>query len=170
MTASTPITFRPARPADLGDVVAAYNAGIAERVATFETAPRTPRDIVGWLQDGQPFIVAEHDGRVLGWARAGAYSDRCVYQGVGEHAVYVHPDGRGRGLGRRLLTELCIESERRGLYKLTSRIFTDNLPSRAAHRAAGFVEVGIQRRHGQLDGHWKDCVLVERLLGAAAAT
>jgi L-amino acid N-acyltransferase YncA len=80
----------------------------------------------------------------------------------------VHPDARGQGLGRRLLTELCAESERRGLYKLTSRVFTDNLASRAAHRAVGFEEVGIQRRHGKLDGQWKDCVLVERLLGDAA--
>ena len=78
------------------------------------------------------------------------------------------PSLRGRGLGRKLLIELCAESERGGLYKLTSRVFTDNEPSRAAHRAAGFEEVGIQRRHGKLDGQWKDCVLVEHLLGAAA--
>ena len=57
--------------------------------------------------------------------------------------------------------------KRRGLYKLTSRIFTSNAASRAVHRAAGFVEVGVQRRHGRLDGEWKDCVLVERLLGEA---
>ena len=88
--------------------------------------------------------------------------------GVGEHAVYVDPTARGRGLGRTLLTELCAESERHGLYKLTSRVFADNEPRRAAHRAAGFEEVGIQRRHGKLDGQWKDCVLVERLLGPAA--
>jgi L-amino acid N-acyltransferase YncA len=161
-------TLRAALVDDLPAVAEAYNAGIAERVATFETQPRTVADVAAWLEDGHPFIVAERDGRVLGWARAGSYSDRCVYQGVGEHAVYVHPDGRGRGLGRQLLGELCAESERRGLYKLTSRIFSDNLSSRAVHRAAGFEEVGIQRRHGQLDGQWKDCVLVEKLLGIAA--
>lgn len=153
---------------DLLAVVAAYNAGISERVATFETRPRTVADVAAWPHDGQPFIVAEADRRVLGWARAGRYSDRCVYDGVGEHAVYVAPEARGRGLGRRLLLELCEEAERRGLYKLTSRVFSDNLASRAAHRAAGFEEVGVQRRHGQLDGEWKDCVLVERLLGPAA--
>jgi L-amino acid N-acyltransferase YncA len=165
--AATPTTIRRAAAGDLRDVVEAYNAGIRERVATFETRLRTPEDIADWLGDGHPFIVAERDGRVLGWARAGAYSDRCVYQGVGEHAVYVHPDARGQGLGRRLLIELCAESERHGLYKLTSRVFTDNRPSRAAHQAAGFHEVGVQRRHGRLDGAWKDCVLVEKLLGIA---
>ena len=169
MSLSATVTTRLATEDDLEDVVAAYNAGISERVATLETRLRTPADIAGWLSDGRPFVVAERDGRVLGWARAGFYSDRCVYEGVGEHAVYVHPDGRGQGLGRQLLAALCAESERRGLYKLTSRIFADNHPSRAAHRAAGFDEVGIQRRHGRLDGEWKDCVLVERLLGEAAA-
>jgi phosphinothricin acetyltransferase len=75
---------------------------------------------------------------------------------------------RGDGLGRRLLEALCEAAEAAGLYKLTSRIFTDNVASRAAHVAAGFEEVGVQRRHGRLDGEWKDCVLVERLLGDAA--
>ena len=162
------LTIRPAQTEDLGRVAEIYNVGIAERVATFETDPRTVKDIAGWVEDGQPFIVAVDNGQVVGWARAGAYSDRCVYQGVGEHAVYMHPDARGLGLGRALLIELCAESERRGLYKLTSRVFSDNEPSRAAHRAAGFEEVGIQRHHGKLEGEWKDCVLVEQLLGPAA--
>jgi L-amino acid N-acyltransferase YncA len=161
------VTIRSAKPADLPGVVEAYNAGIAERMATFETDPRTVADLTTWLDDGQPFIVAEENGEVLGFARAGAYSDRCVYSGVGEHAVYVHPRARGRGLGRDLLDALAAESERRGIYKLTSRVFTDNAASLGAHRAAGFEIVGVQRRHGKLAGEWKDCVLVERLLGEA---
>ena len=168
MTLQDQLTIRRACAGDLAAVVEIYNAGIAERVATFETAPRDTADIAGWLDDGQPFVVAERSGQVVGWARAGTYSDRCVYQGIGEHAVYVHPAARGQGLGRLLLLELCTEAERRGLYKLTSRVFSDNHASRAAHRAAGFEEVGIQRRHGTLDGQWRDCVLVERLIGPAA--
>ncbi len=105
---------------------------------------------------------------MVGFARAAGYSDRCVYQGVGEHAVYVDAAARGHGIGTQLLNALCAESQARGLYKLTSRVFADNLASRAAHHAAGFEEVGIQRRHARLDGHWKDCVLVEKLLGEAA--
>ena len=105
---------------------------------------------------------------MLGFARVSPYSDRCVYSGVGEHGVYVARAARGQQVGRRLLDALVAASEQAGLYKLTSRLFTDNAASRAAHLAAGFEEVGIQRRHGRLDGEWKDCVLVERLLGEAA--
>jgi L-amino acid N-acyltransferase YncA len=149
-------------------VAAIYNEGIEDRLATFETSPRSADDVRGWIADGLPFLVAARGDQVLGFARVSPYSDRCVYQGVGEHGVYVARAGRGGGVGRQLLSALCEEAERAGLYKLTSRIFTDNAASRAAHVAAGFHEVGVQRRHGRLDGRWKDCVLVERLLGDAA--
>ena len=85
------LAIRRAQARDLAGVVEIYNAGIAERVATFEAEPRTIEDISSWVEDGQPFIVAISNDAVVGCARAGAYSDRCVYQGVGEHAVYVHP-------------------------------------------------------------------------------
>lgn len=161
-------TIRPARPRDLPRVCDIYNAGIAERLATFETQLRTPDDLLDWLTDGRPFLVAERGQAIVGWARVGPYSTRRVYDGVGEHAVYVDPGARGQQVGRRLLEALCDEAERHGLYKLTSRIFGDNAASLAAHRAAGFREVGVQARHGRLDGQWKDCILVERLLGEAA--
>jgi L-amino acid N-acyltransferase YncA len=160
-------SIRPASPADAEAVAAIYNEGIEDRLATFETSPRSAGDVRGWLDEGLPFLVAEQ-GRVVGFARVSPYSDRCVYQGVGEHGVYVARSARGGGVGRRLLGALCDEAANAGLYKLTSRVFTDNAASRAVHVAAGFHEVGVQRRHGRLDGRWKDCVLVERLLGDAA--
>ena len=159
--------IRPATEADAGAITAIYNEGIADRVATFETRPREIHEVAAWLSDGLPLLVAEEDGAVLGFARVSAYSDRCVYAGVGEHGVYVARAARGRGVGRRLLEALAAASEQAGYYKLTSRVFADNAASRAVHLAAGFTEVGIQRRHGRLDGEWKDCVLVERLLGEA---
>ena len=163
-------TIRAAAAGDAEAIAAIYNEGIEERVATFETRPRSAADVAGWFEGGLPFLVAASaDGAVVGFARVTPYSDRCVYAGVGEHGVYVARVARGRGLGRALLEALCVEAEAAGLYKLTSRIFTDNGASRAVHLAAGFEEVGVQRRHGQLDGAWKDCVLVERLLGPAAA-
>lgn len=162
------IDIRPATAADAAAVAAIYNEGIEDRLATFETRQRTPAEVAAWIEDDLPFLVATDGGSVIGFARVGPYSDRCVYAGVGEHAVYVARAARSGGVGRRLLDAVCTDAERAGLYKLTSRIFTDNEASRAAHLAAGFEEVGIQRRHGRLDGRWKDCVLVERLLGEAA--
>jgi L-amino acid N-acyltransferase YncA len=163
------ITIRAAEPSDADAIAALYNQGIAERQATFETRPREPEEIRAWFEPALPFLVATGDDeRVIGFARVSPYSDRCVYEGVGEHGVYVDARARGRGVGRRLLDALAAEAERRGMYKLTSRVFTTNAASLAAHRAAGFEEIGVQRRHGKLDGEWKDCVLVERLLGPAA--
>jgi L-amino acid N-acyltransferase YncA len=162
------VSIRPAEPADADAVCAIYNEGIAGRQATFETSPRTAGDVLAWFEGGLPLLVAaDNDGRVVGWARVSAYSDRCVYEGVGEHGVYVAASARGQGVGRRLLDELVSAAEAAGYYKLTSRVFTTNEASLAAHRAAGFFEVGVQPRHGRLDGEWKDCVLVERLLGPA---
>jgi L-amino acid N-acyltransferase YncA len=160
--------IRPATGADAAVIAAIYNEGIEDRLATFETRPRAPEEIAAWLEEGLPFLVATAGGTVVGFARVSPYSDRCVYEGIGEHGVYVARAARGGGVGRRLLAALCDAAERAGLYKLTSRVFTDNAASRAAHRAAGFDEIGVQRRHGRLDGRWKDCVLVERLLGEAA--
>ena len=160
---------RDAAPADVAAVTAIYNEGIAEREATFETRPREPAEIATWFGDGLPFVVAEGgDGNVAGFARVSPYSDRCVYGGVGEHGVYVARAARGAGVGGALLIELCAAAERAGLYKLTARIFATNAASRAVHATAGFDEIGLQRRHGRLDGEWRDCVLVERLLGDAA--
>jgi L-amino acid N-acyltransferase YncA len=162
--------LRAATAADVPALTAIYNEGIAGREATFETSPRAPADVAGWLEEGLPFVVAQGPaGELEGFARVSAYSDRCVYEGVGEHGVYVAAAAQGRGIGRALLDELCATAERAGYYKLTSRVFTSNAASRAVHRAAGFEEVGVQRRHGRLDGAWRDCVLVERLLGEAAA-
>ena len=158
--------IRPAAAGDADAIAVIYNEGLEERVATFETTPRTTAHAAAWLAEGLPFVVAEANGEVVGFARLSAYSDRCVYGGVGEHGVYVAREARGQSLGRRLLDALASVAEQAGYYKLTSRIFTDNEASLAAHRAAGFEEVGVQRRHGKLDGRWKDCMLVEKHLGA----
>jgi L-amino acid N-acyltransferase YncA len=161
-------TLRPVDPADAPALAEIYNEGIDGREATFETRRRGADEVVAWIQEGRPFLVAEDEhGTIVGFARVSAYSDRCVYEGVGEHGVYVADPARGSGVGRALLLGLCQAAQRAGYYKLTSRIFTSNGASRAVHRAAGFEEVGVQRRHGRLDGEWRDCVLVERLLGDA---
>jgi L-amino acid N-acyltransferase YncA len=164
------VHIRRAEPVDADAIAGIYNQGIADRIATFETDPRGPEDVVGWTaEDAPPLLVAEQDGDVVGWARAGEYSDRCVYAGVGEYAVYVARSARGRGVGRALLDALATEAAKRGYYKLLSRIFPENAASLGLARASGFREVGVHRRHGRLDGEWKDTVVVERLIGEAAS-
>jgi len=162
------LTVRPAAPADAEALAAIYNEGIADRVATFETRPRSAEEARAWIVGRLPCVVAVRDGAVAGFARVGPYSDREAYAGVGEHGVYVTRSARGEAIGRRLLDEISVAAEAAGLHKLTSRILSDNAASIAAHEAAGFVVVGVQRRHGRLDGEWRDCVVVERLLGDAA--
>ncbi len=165
-----PAAVRSARPGDAAVVAAIYNEGIEERTSTFETAPRTPADVESWLTTPErfPVLVAEEDRVVSGWARIQPYSERDAYAGVGEASVYVRSSARGRGLGRRLLTELAAHGERLGYWKLTGKLFTDNAASAALVRRCGWREVGRHLRHGRLDGNWRDVVVVEVLLGDAA--
>jgi L-amino acid N-acyltransferase YncA len=165
---SSAITIRRADPGDAARIATIYNEGIAERQATFETRPRGTAEVAGWTVRPLPVIVAEAEGRIVGFARIGPYSEREVYAGIGEHGVYVAGDARRLGVGKALLEALAEAAEDVGLYKLTSRIFATNTASIALHEAAGFTIVGVQRRHGRLEGVWRDCVLVERLLGEAA--
>jgi phosphinothricin acetyltransferase len=159
---------RLASAADAVAIARIYNQGIEDRLATFETAPRSSEEVAAWLEDGIPVIVGEEEGVVTAWAAAHPYRSRQAYAGVGDFSIYVARDRRGHGLGRTTLAALIEECDRRGYWKLVSRIFPENEASLALCRSLGFREVGIYRRHGRLDGEWRDCVIVERLLEDAA--
>ena len=163
------VAVRSAGPGDAAAIADIYNEGIEERTSTFETAPRTPDDIADWLAACSrfPLLVAGENGEVSGWARVHEYSGRPVYAGVGEASVYVRRSARGRGVGRRLLDELAAGAERRGYWKLTGKLFTDNAASLALVNRCGWREVGTHLRHGRLDGEWRDVIVVEVLLGEA---
>jgi len=161
------LTTRLATARDAAAIAAIYNQGIEDRLATFETEPRTPDQIAKQLAekgDRFPTVIAERHGEVLAWAGAGAYRSRPAYAGVAEHSVYVARSARGKGVGRIVLDALCQAYERRGFWKLVSRIFPENTASLALHQRCGFRVVGVYERHGKLDGAWRDCVIVERLL------
>jgi phosphinothricin acetyltransferase len=114
--------------------------------------------------------VAEADGEVVAWAAVLPYADAApYYAGVGEATMYVERGARRMGLGSRLLNELAAAAERSGFYKLTGKIFTSNGPSIELVTSLGYREVGVHRRHGRLDGEWKDVLVVELLLGEAAS-
>ncbi|SEM05821.1 phosphinothricin acetyltransferase [Blastococcus sp. DSM 46786] len=163
--------IRPATEQDAAAVAGIHDAGILSGVATLDTTPRTvPGTRARIRATGAPhlFLVAEECARVVGWAATFAYSPRAAYRGVAEFSVYVDPRSAGRGHGRRLLAELTRGSEAAGLHKLVGRVLAGNTGSRALCSACGFREVGVHRRHGQVDGTWHDVVVLERLLGAAA--
>ncbi len=165
------MTIRLATPADAAAIAIIYNQGIAERIATFETEPRTAAQIAAQqAEKGErfPTIVVERAGRIVAFAGASAYRSRPCYAGVAEHSVYVDPAARGSGAGRAALDALIETYQARGFWKLLSRIFPENKVSLALHERAGFRTVGVYRRHARLDGVWRDCVVVERLLGEAA--
>lgn len=156
---------RAARVTDAAAIAGIYNQGIEDRVATFETEPRSAAQIARWFDSGRPIVVAEEaGGSIVAFASCSAYRDRPCYAGIVEFSVYVRRDWRRRGAGRAVLAALIDAARAAGLWKLVSRVFPENTASRTLLRRLGFREVGIYHRHGQLDGVWRDCVIVERLL------
>lgn len=163
------IETRSAEREDAAAIARIYNEGIEDRVATFQTEPKSAEDMLGWFEEGYPIVVAEEAGEVVAWASASAYRPgRRWYDGIAEFSIYVARAARGRGAGGATLQALIDEAERRGCWKLVSRIFPENEASLALCRSLGFREVGVYERHGKLDGGWRDCVIVELLLGEAA--
>jgi phosphinothricin acetyltransferase len=151
---------------DAAAVAAIFNEGIRGRGATFRTAEQSARDVAPWVGDAGrfPVLVGERDGRVVGWARVGSYSDFCAYEGVGELAIYVAADARREGVARELVDALADAARDRGFYKLIAKVFPSNQASIELLHRCGYRDVGLHLRHGQLDGEWRDVLLLERSL------
>ena len=163
------LRIRRAEPADAEAIAAIYNQGIEERQATFQTRSHDPGELeLKTEQRGGLLMVAEAAGEVVGWAGWAGYDDPAEhYSGVGECAVYVARDARRGGVAAALLEGLAEEAPKAGLHKLIAKIFTGNEASIELFRRAGYREVGVHRRHGRLDGEWKDVLVMERLLADA---
>jgi L-amino acid N-acyltransferase YncA len=159
---SLELSIEAMRPEDWPAVRAIYLEGIATGNATFEqTAPEWEKWDAGHLSAAR--IVGRSDaGDVLGWAALSGVSGRCVYAGVAEVSVYVAERARGRGIGRKLLARLVADSEAVGIWTLQAGIFPENVASIALHERAGFRVVGRRERLGQMNGRWRDVVLMER--------
>jgi L-amino acid N-acyltransferase YncA len=158
---------RPAQPGDAEAIAAIYNQGIEDRQATFQTNPQDPGELeLKTEQRGGELLVTERGGEVVGWAGWTGYDDPApYYAGIAECAVYVAREARGQGVGGELLEGLAAEAPKFGVHKLVAKIFTTNQSSIAMFRLHGFREVGTHLRHGQLDGEWKDVLVMERSLG-----
>jgi phosphinothricin acetyltransferase len=151
----------PMRDEDWAAVLAIYLEGIATRNATFETqAPSWEKWNVGHLKECR--LVARNDEAIIGWAALSPVSSRRVYAGVTEVSVYVTDKAKGKGIGRALLEKLIEESEGRGIWTLQASIFPENQASIKLHERCGFRVVGRRERIAQLDGQWRDTILLER--------
>ena len=157
---------RLATTADASAFANIYNQGFADRIATFETHPRTADDVRGWLAAAYPIVVVVEGGTTVAFASTSQYRARECYSGIAEFSVYVAHDKRRRGAGRLAMQALLQEAQRHGFWKLLSRIFVENAASRALMRDLGFREVGVYHKHGKLDGQWRDVVSVEYLIEA----
>lgn len=139
-----------------------YRLGIATGNATFETEPPTWDRFTTTRLPEHRFVALDTKGRVIGWTACSAVSDRCVYAGVVEHSVYVHPGHAGRGIGQALLGALITSTETAGIWTIQSGIFPENAASLALHAACGFRAIGTRERVGRHHDTWRDVILVER--------
>ena len=158
------MTVRRANPEDSEAIARIYNQGIEDRVATFETRRRTADDVRAWFDGVHPVVVVEENGQVIAFGATFAYRPRDCYAGIAEASLYVARDARGRGAGRLALKALIDAAQEAGFWKLLSRVFVENRPSRGLIQSMGFREVGVYEKHGKLDGVWRDVVIVERLI------
>ena len=158
---ATALAIRDLRPGDWSEVSHIYAEGIATRNATFETeVPSWDAWNLAHLADHR--LVAVADGDVLGWIALVPVSRRACYRGVAEVSAYVAEEARGQGIGGALLAEVIESAERAGIWTLETGVFPENAPSLALLKRFGFREVGIRERISQLDGVWRDVVLLER--------
>jgi phosphinothricin acetyltransferase len=155
------VTISRMKPEDWPAVEVIYQGGIATGNATFETS------VPPWVTWDSSHLracrlVARVGDEVVGWAALSPVSGRCVYAGVAEVSVYVARERQGQGIGKRLLQDLVQASEAEGIWTLQAGIFPENEISIGLHEKCGFRIVGRREGLGQMQGVWRDVVLMER--------
>lgn len=167
--------IRPSRDEDIAAIAAIYAHHVLHGTGTFETTPPTEADMAARRADvlgrGLPYLVAEQDGQVLGFAYCNWFKPRPAYRFSAEDSIYIANAARGMGLGRQLLGALCDAAEGAGVRKLLAVIGDSaNLGSIGVHRSAGFTQIGVMRSVGWKFGAWRDVVLMEKPLGDGDTT
>lgn len=163
---------RDAQESDTEAVHAIYAYHVLNGTASYDLEPPpvdSMRQKIRWvLGEGWPFLAAEHDGAVIGYAYATQFRDRAAYRFTAENSIYVDPDWLGRGVGKALLIRLLERSAAFGFKTMVAVIGGAEAASVALHAACGFEEVGRLRRVGWKKGRWLDSLYMQRDLDAAA--
>jgi L-amino acid N-acyltransferase YncA len=167
------VIVRSATEADTPQVQAIYGHHVSHGLGTFEEVPPSLDDMRGRMSAiqarGLPYLVAEADGAVLGFAYAGPFRLRAAYRYTAEDSIYIHPDHRGRGVGKVLLSAVIEACEGLGLHQLLAVIGDSaNAGSIGVHRACGFEMVGVTKGVGFKHGRWVDVVWMQRPLNGGA--
>jgi phosphinothricin acetyltransferase len=168
------VIVRPATEADAPALAAIYGDAVLHGFGTFEEEPPTAQDMDGRRravqEKGLPYLVAEVDGQVLGFAYAGPFRPRAAYRYTLEDSVYVSPDAKGKGVGRAVLSAVIEACEALGIRQLMAVIGdTGNLGSIGLHRALGFEQTGVGRSVGFKHGRWVDIVHMQKALNGGDA-
>jgi L-amino acid N-acyltransferase YncA len=169
------LTLRPSTDQDVAAITAIYAHHVTHGTGTFETTPPTENDMAARRQDvlakGLPYLVAEQDGRVLGYAYCQWFKPRPAYRFSAEDSIYLDPKAAGQRIGNKLLMELVRQAEAAGIRKLIAVIGdSGNAASIGVHRAIGFRHVGTIESCGWKFGRWLDIVLMEKSLGEGSRT
>jgi L-amino acid N-acyltransferase YncA len=158
--------IRPATDSDLAAINAIYNDAVLNTVATFDTEPKTMAERRAWFAahgGRHPVVVAEREGRVVGWASLSHWNARGAYADSVEVSVYVEAAERGRGVGRRLLEEIVEAGRGAGLHAVIAQIVGDNAVSIHLHESIGFERVGVLKEVGRKFGRLLDVLIMERI-------
>lgn len=168
------LTIRSAERGDAAAIAAIYAHHVAHGTASFDTQPRTEDETAANISScgsrGWPFLVAERDGRVVGYAYATQFRDRPAYASTCENSIYIAPDAIGQGVGTRLLAALVEASERAGFRQMIAVVGGAEPASVALHLKAGFREAGRMQSVGRKHGRWLDTVYLQLSLGAGDGT
>ena len=159
--------IREATAADAAALAQIYNEGIADRMATLETAPRSAEERRQWLAargPRHPVLVAVDGGAMLGWVALNPFSPRAAYDQVAEFSIYVARARRGSGVGTALMGALEARARLLGYHKLVLAALQRNTAGSRLYTRAGFRLVGVYEEQGQLDGQWVNVILMEKIL------
>jgi phosphinothricin acetyltransferase len=162
------LTTREAVLGDLTPITEIYNDAILNTVATFDTEPKRTEEQRRWFAEHgaqYPLVVAELDGRIVGWAALSRWSDRCAYADTAELSIYVREDHRGRGIGTTLMRAVIHAGRTRGLHTIIARIADGNAISVRLHESFGFSHIGTMREVGRKFGKRLDVHLMQLIFG-----